>query len=371
MKRVCHITTVHSRYDNRIFQKECKSLAQEGYEVYLIVNDEKSDEKLDDISIISIRKKRTNRIWRILFAPWDAYKEAKKVRADLYHLHDPELLLIAKKLKKNSSVLFDSHEFTAEQILEKFYIPPVLRRGLATFYKYLERKIISQIDGLVVPCTFEGKDYFEGCYKEIAYVNNVPILDNVKPTDIPYIERTREALYIGGITLQRGAKVMIKAAYQAKLCLSMGGAFLSSELKSELEKMEEYTSIDYLGLLNKEQVQEVLGDSKIGICIIQDSGQYRKLDNLPTKVYEYMAAEMPVIVSDFPYYKKIIEENSAGICVNPVNINAVARAMRYIIEHSDEARRMGLNGKKIVEDKFNWEHEKEHLFELYKKVLHE
>lgn len=371
MKRVCHITTVHPRYDNRIFQKECKSLAENGYETYLIVNDELADEKIDNVSIISIRKKRRNRILRMLFSPWEAYKEAKKLQADLYHLHDPELLLIANKLMKKSHVLFDSHEFTAEQILEKVYIPQLLRYVLSKIYKYLERKIISQIDGVVAPCTYAGKDYFEGCYKKIAYVNNVPVLSNLQITHRPYAERKREVLYLGGITLQRGAKVMVEAAAQANIRLSMGGEFSPLKLKNELEEMEEYASVDYLGILNQKQVQKVLSDSKIGICMLQDFGQYGKLDNLPTKIYEYMAAGMPVIASDFPYYKKIIEGNGIGICVNPLDTDAIVQALRYLIEHEEEADKMGLNGKRIVEDKLNWEYEKKSLFELYQKVLYE
>lgn len=371
MKRICHVTTVHPRYDNRIFQKECKSLVEKGYEVFLIVNDNNIDETLDGVTIISMRKKRKSRIMRILFSPWDAYKEAKKVHANLYHLHDPELLFIAKKLKKSSNVFFDSHEFTAEQILNKFYIPKIIRRPLANVYRYLEKSIISKIDGLIVPCTYAGKDYFKNCYKRIAYVNNVPMLENLKTVDIPYEKRAIETLYLGGITLQRGAKAMIKAAYQANSCLSIGGDFSPVELQSDLEKMKEYSTVNYLGVLNQQQVQNVLSNSKIGICILQDSGQYKNLDNLPTKIYEYMAAGIPVIASDFPYYKRVIEGNKAGICVEPSDTNAIAEAIRYLVEHSNEAREMGENGKKLIENTFNWECEKQNLFKIYEAVLYE
>lgn len=371
MKRICHITTVHPRYDNRILQKECRSLAKEGYKVYLIVNDDYADEEVDGVSIVSMHKKRKNRWTRILFAPLDAYKEARKLKADLYHLHDPELLFIAKRLKKISPVIFDSHEFTAEQILEKFYIPKVLRYFLAKLYRNLERKIINKIDGLIVPCTYAGKDYFEGAYKKVAYVNNVPSITKPDFQEVPYDKRKIEALYLGGITLQRGAREMVQAAYQAKICLNMGGRFSPAELENELEDMEEYRTVNYLGILDRKQVRDVLGDSKIGICLLKNSGQYRKLDNLPTKIYEYMAAGIPVIASDFPYYKKVIDKYQAGICVNPEDIKAIAEAIGYLIEHPDKAKKMGKNGRRLVEEKFNWEQEKQHLFELYRTILYE
>lgn len=371
MKRICHITTVHPRYDNRILQKECRSLVKEGYKVYLIVNDEDADEEVDGVSIVSMHKKRKNRWTRILLAPLDAYKEARKLKADLYHLHDPELLFIAKRLKKISPVIFDSHEFTAEQILEKFYIPKALRYCLARFYRYWERRIINKIDGLIVPCTYAGQDYFEGVYKKVAYVNNVPSIAKSDFQEVPYDKRKIEALYLGSITLQRGAREMMQAAYQAKICLNIGGTFSPAELENELKSMEEYGAVNYLGILDRKQVRNVLGDSKIGICLLKNSGQYRKLDNLPTKIYEYMAAGVPVIASDFPYYKKIIDRNQVGICVNPEDIKAITEAIRYLVEHPDKAEEMGKNGRKLVGEKFNWELEKQHLFELYKKVLYE
>ena len=298
------------------------------------------------------------------------YKEAKKIQADLYHLHDPELLLIAKKLKKIGHVIFDSHEFTAEQIREKFYIPLILRRPLSSLYKYMEKGIIGKIDGLIVPCTYNEKDYFKGCYRKVAYVDNVPIITELKLPKIPYEERRINAIYLGNITLQRGAKEMVQAAYGARIRLNMAGEFSPYELKTQLENMKEYISIDYLGVLNQQQVQNILSNCKIGICILQNSGQYSKLDNLPTKVYEYMAAGMPVITSDFPYYKKIIEGNYAGICVDPANIEAIIKAICYLIKCPQKAEIMGRNGRKLVEEKFNWEQEQFHLYKLYNEVLY-
>lgn len=83
-------------------------------------------------------------------------------------------------------------------------------------------------------------------------------------------------------------------------------------------------------------------------------GQYAKGNNLPTKVYEYMAMKMPVILSDFPYNKKVVDEYRFGLVVNPSDVNEIADKICYLMEHKDEAQAMGKRGKEAVERQFNW-----------------
>lgn len=100
--KICHITTVHPRYDIRIFWKQCVSIARAGHEVILIVNDDQDDEEINGVKILSIKSPSTSRLSRILskVAKNRAFKKAKDLEADIYHFHDPELLSLGIKLKK-------------------------------------------------------------------------------------------------------------------------------------------------------------------------------------------------------------------------------------------------------------------------------
>lgn len=133
--KVCHVTSVHPRYDTRIFIKECTSLTNAGYDVTLLVADGKPDEVKNGVKIISVSDIPKSRFHRIIKSSNVMYKKALKVDAEIYHLHDPELLSLARKLKKaGKKVVFDSHENYPAQIKVKGYIPYILRSAISSLY---------------------------------------------------------------------------------------------------------------------------------------------------------------------------------------------------------------------------------------------
>jgi glycosyltransferase involved in cell wall biosynthesis len=121
------------------------------------------------------------------------------------------------------------------------------------------------------------------------------------------------------------------------------------------------------GPIPHEEVFDVLVRSHIGLAVLHPDPNY--VDSLPTKLFEYMAAGLPVVASNFPLWKEIVEGNRCGITVDPLDSKAIAQAIEYLLTHPEEALQMGENGRRAVEEKYNWEAESKKLLGVYSKLL--
>lgn len=364
--RVCHLTSAHKRYDQRILYRQCVSLQQNGYTVTLVVNDTLDDEVYKGVAIKSTKRDYIGkRFWRMIFGVRAVYSLAKKVNADIYELHDPELLPTAILLKKRGKkVIFDSHESYYEQIKTKEYLPKLLRSAVADIYRAYESKVVKKIDGVIIPSTVNGVNVFKGRAKKSIFINNVPRLENF-PLEKKGEGKREGICYAGGLTYDRGITMLMKAAYKAKVTLYLAGEFSPKSYYETLMKEKESKIIKYEGVLKGEDIYKLYRHCAIGMCTLLDAGQYSKGNNLSTKVYEYMAMGLPVILSDFPYNRKMIEKYQFGLLVNPENPDDIAEKVKYLLSHSGEAARFGENGRKLVSEKLNWSMEEKKLIKFY------
>ncbi len=176
MNKICHITTVHPRYDVRIFHKECKSLSKY-YEVYLIVADGLGDDEKDNVNIIDIGLRQTSRLKRAIIDSEKAFKKALDLNCDLYHFHDPELVKIGVKLrKKGKKVIYDTHEDLPRQILGKPYLNKFIKPVLSKLIERQENKAAKQFDYICCATPYI-RDRFKKINKNTVDINNFPITD--------------------------------------------------------------------------------------------------------------------------------------------------------------------------------------------------
>lgn len=361
--KVCHMTSVHSPEDGRIFRKECTSLANAGYETYLIQQGDTYDK--NGVHIIGFGKPETNRFKRMVNSTSKVYKLALKVNADIYHFHDPELLPVGLKLKKKGKkVIFDSHEDTSALIMEKKYIPGLLRKMVSKTYRAFERHICKRLDG-VIYVTPNFKEYFESLNKNCVMLTNYPIVEDgfVEP------DYNSKRLFFAGMVIPLWHHHNILSAMNKidgvsyTLCGNANQEYLSS-----LKRKDSWEKVDYLGRVDYSTVKEEMQKSSIGICILGQS-----LNNGGsmgcTKMFEEMMAGLPVICSDYKYWKEIIEDNNCGICVSPDDTKGIYKAINKLVNDPQTARIMGLNGRRLVETKYNWENEEKKLLSFYSLII--
>lgn len=364
MVKVCHLTSGHSSTDVRIFERQCTSLAKAGYDTYLVAQGDTYTK--NGVHIVGVPKSTGGRLGRIIKGSRAVYSKALEIDADIYQLHDPELLMYALKLKsRGKRVIFDSHEFYGMQIREKTYIPKIIRNLTASLYMLYEKYVNQRIDATIEVCTLMGKDYFEGrCHRRV-FVNNVCRLDEFQPSSKIPFEQRKSIVCIGKLSPSRGITHLIKGVAKTKATLILGGNFISKEYQAELRAMPEYSCVDYRGFITPQQAAEALDGCLVGMATLLHVGQYPKIDTLPTKVYEYMAMGLPVIISDSPYAVKMINKYKFGIAVDPSNPDQIAEAINYLVDHPEKASEMGQNGRRAAVEEFNWGIEEKNLFELY------
>ena len=353
--KVCHLTSAHPQEDIRIFEKECVSLAAAGYETYQISCGKSGEKK--GVKFIGIGEAPLSRKARMIKTAKQVYLAAVKLDADIYHFHDPELLPYGLKLKKQGKkVIFDSHEDVPGQIRDKEWIPKLLRRLIAKLYEQYETHVVKRIDAVVVATAHIGEK-FRNRAKKVAVVNNYPRLDDIAFHDTPFTEREAVVCYAGGIEVNRGEQIMIEA---------MKGVDGKLLIAGDHEIADIGNSISYIGRLNRTGINELYGSAVAGLCILKPIDNY--FYSKPIKVYEYMAAGLPYICSDFPGWRKVAEESGAGVCVDPENIQAITETIKYFLENRNDGQEMGKRGREYVLKQCNWSNEEQSLLSLYQEL---
>lgn len=364
-KKICHMTSAHANNDTRIFLKECHSLYEAGYDVSLIVQHE-NDEVIDGVRLLGIAKPKDRRE-RMLQTTKQVYKRALECDADVYHFHDPELMPVGLRLKrKGKKVIYDVHEDLPRQILSKGWIAAPLRKTVGLTVEQFENYAAKRFDYILTATPFI-RDRFLKVNRSTIDVNNYPLLSELHISNTNWNNKEKLVCYVGGIAKERGIQEMVQAIGTTPYSMLLAGNFESLEERDIAVRRDGWSQVIELGNINRAEVKEVLSRSMVGLVLFHPEPNH--INAQPNKMFEYMSAGIPVIASNFPLWKKIIEGNNCGICVDPSNVNEIADAINWIMDNPEQAKRMGENGRRAVEEKYNWEQEGYKLLKIYEGLL--
>jgi glycosyltransferase involved in cell wall biosynthesis len=367
-RKVCLLTSVHGPFDIRIFHKEARSLAKKGYSVTIVVP-HSEDTQRDGVEIKAVPVPRT-RPERMSLTLWRLFWSALDTNASVFHFHDPELIPIGILLKLlGKRVVYDVHEDVPADILDKSWIAPSLRSSISRAAAWTETAAACRFDAIVAATPRIAQSFPD---TKTLTVQNFPQLDVQLETEtMSYSNREPLIAYVGGISELRGAREMIEAmsvlSESAPARLQLAGFFDPPESQQELAKKPGWRRVDFLGWLSPTEVRELLRRSRLGVVVFHPIENH--IMSQPNKLFEYMSAGLPIVASDFPLWRSIIQEARCGILVDPMNPAVIAESIRWLLEKPTEAEAMGLRGREAVRRIYNWENEEQKLVELYARLM--
>jgi len=359
------LSSAHEASDIRIFQKEARTLARAGYDVTFVVPHDR-DEVVDGVRVRALAIPRS-RLWRMLASFPLMLRAALGTGAEVCHFHDPELIPVGLALKAlGRSVVYDAHEDLPKSILGKTYLPSWLRRPAAWAVHQVEKAASGAFDLVVVATEGILRSFHH--HPRAVLIRNYPMLSQFESTPRRAGEGSEVVVaYSGGLTAARGAREMVAAVERlpgrVQIRLVILGRFWPEALEQEVRVMPGFARVDFRGWVSHAEVAEQLGRAEIGlVCFLPEPNH---LEAGPNKLFEYMAAELPVVASDFPAWREIVEGNHCGICVDPTNPDAIATAIEYLADHPARRAEMGANGRRAVLEWYNWEAEGRRLVAAY------
>ncbi|TVQ80656.1 MAG: glycosyltransferase [Bradymonadales bacterium] len=365
-ENIVQLTSAHPALDNRIFFKECVSLARSGYDVTLIAPHTKN-EVVQGVRIIKLPVFK-NRLVRWLTNPLLVFFKAIRQRARLYHFHDPELIPVGLALRLfGKVVVYDIHEDYVSSIQQKEYLPKSIARMTAPIFGCLEQLAANSFQQII------AEKYYSRRFPHSIEVLNYPKIDKLPPPATSHEGDSPRFIYTGNVTVNRGALIH---ANIVNLLPTAEVHFVGHCTHGLVARMQAiagqnrsrlfFHGVDrYLPFSEIESFYQA-GAWTAGLAIFPDVAHYREKEL--TKFFEYMAYGLPIIASNFLVWRRLIEGHSSGICIDPADTKAIVAALHQV-SLPQQASTMGKCGREAVGN-YLWQGQEEKLLGFYRSLLH-
>lgn len=358
---IAHLTTVHPRDDNRIFHKMCRSVAAAGHEVSLHVADGLGDGVVDGVRIVDAGRPM-GRPARATVTVARLWRQALRERPDILHFHDPELIpgaLAARCLGRR--VVYDIHEYYRVHLRSTAAMPAVLASCLGRLYGVAERLAAALLDACVVVSPHMQRIL---PLRRSVVVGNLARIDEFRPGPVPMASRPRTVCYVGVLSAARRVDLMVDSADRSGARLALAGSWYPPALRAVVASGPGWAAVDELGQVDRGRLQGLFDGARVGLLLLELQGDDEH--SSCNKLFEYMAAGLPVIATDLRFTREIIGRHGCGVLVDRMAGPAgVAAAISRLLDDPGEAARMGQAGRLAVEREYSWERESARLLGLY------
>jgi glycosyltransferase involved in cell wall biosynthesis len=372
-KHVVILTSVHDPFDPRVFHRQARTLAAAGYRVTLLAP-HAADTSAGGVRVRGVPPPRSRAgrplVWLRLLG------RALRARADVYHLHDPELLPLGLLLARATGrpVVYDAHEYYRHEVATRPWIPAPLRPAAAATVHAVETFVARRLAAVVAVNAHMAAGFRARGARAVAVHNYPPsvYLSAVPPATV----RPPVVAYVGVLTRPRGLDTLWYAgralrrrapAAEVRVIGRVDWVGMPPDIPRDPAAWRAEAATSFVGTIPAEQVPAALAGVAVGWIPFHPTPN--QTPGLPLKLLEYMAAGLPVVVSDFGAMAALVREAACGLCVPADDPEAHAEALARLLADPSAARSMGARGRGAVERRYSWEAEAARLLALYAELV--
>ena len=369
MPRICVVTSAHPLLDKRVFQRHAKFLVDAGFEVHLVAPHSAARDEVDGVVVHGFQRRNgyigrfanLRRIGRL----------AREVRADLYHLHDPDLLPVGLWLERTGRVpvVYDVHEDFPLAARTSRGLPPVVGALVGGAVGLVEGPMARRLSGIV--CAHRPRlEELAAPGQERLFLPNYPprTIFGAEPVTV---RRARSAFYSGLLSYARGAGVILDAAAQSPdIRYVLYAEFLhppeAERFRADLATRA-LANVEWNGFVPFAQVPALLAAAGAGLMPWAATPQHLR-GAQPSKLYEYMAAALPIVASDLPITRDLVAANACGVLHAPDDPADLVRVLRAVLDDPAGAEAMGRRGRQAFVERYNYESGARALVAMYERL---
>lgn len=369
-QRILLLSAVHPATDPRILYKIAPSLAMH-YDVFCALPNARSEQQESNIAFINLPYFR-QLLSRLLFCHLVLLWKCLRLRPDLVHIFVPELIPAAFLFKwRGAKIIYEVQENLYKKFSIKQFNNGFLFRAVFRLFDHLARKSFF--------CVFTEDAYLEE-YQSLAFPHavihnyaSIPFTDEFCTQDFTLAGQP-EFLYAGVISMERCFDVLVTALAKLKIRYPDFKMHLFGPIRFQPEEAanlpgyaEVRSNLLFYGYTDQKTVFSFAKKAIAGIALLKPVADYP--DSYTTKLFDYMALKLPVIASDFPLYRQVVEQSECGFCISPYDAGILYQKLIWLIENPEKRAIMGQNGRKAVEVRYNWKQEEAILLSFYKTIL--
>jgi glycosyltransferase involved in cell wall biosynthesis len=377
-KRVC-VFTIHPAKNFRVLNRQCRSLQKYGWDVTLIAISEEGNYDDDGIKVIGIRKWKSGwgRVRTVLRIAYEAYKQ----KPDIYHFHDPDLLICAVFLRflTRRPVIYDIHEFY--NILVPRKLPSIFSiRRIASALVWFAETILGTLCGNISGVCEELVGRFSKLGCRTVQTPNFASIEDFVPvpvSDEEWEERRKRVIFIGTLAPLRGSLILLDVAKQLKerrpdIEFIAVRRFLAKYQEEAMEKkmaLPGYQNVIRFipNMSGGKEFAKVVRKAGIGLSPGTDVDLIPR--GIPNKFFEYMSQAVPIVAADFPSSRKYIGNEGCGILVKPESLEEYIDAIIRLADNPELAKEMGRKGQRAFVEKYNWSIFEKRLLAFYDSIM--